>query len=315
MLKFDLVAENNIGYCIMMQSYYNDFSSWIRKQFPAFRVQKIAVDAGFSCPNRDGRISSGGCTYCDNRTFNPSYCNRRKTITEQLREGKAFFSRKYPEMKYLAYFQAYTNTYASLSRLIELYEEALRVEDVVGIVIGTRPDCVSDELLDYLEELSKRTFVLVEYGIETANDQTLKRINRGHDFACSRRAVERTHARGIFTGGHIIVGLPGENAQETLRQAPIISSLPLDILKIHQMQIVKGTRLAEEYAQHPFHVYTVDEYIDVIIGYIARLRKDLVLERFVSQSPKDLLIAPKWGLKNYEFTNLLNNKLREMNVD
>ena len=315
MLKFDLVAENNIGYCIMMQSYYNDFSSWIRKQFPAFRVQKIAVDAGFSCPNRDGRISSGGCTYCDNRTFNPSYCNRRKTITEQLREGKAFFSRKYPEMKYLAYFQAYTNTYASLSRLIELYEEALRVEDVVGIVIGTRPDCVSDELLDYLEELSKRTFVLVEYGIETANDQTLKRINRGHDFACSRRAVERTHARGIFTGGHIIVGLPGENAQETLRQAPIISSLPLDILKIHQMQIIKGTRLAEEYAQHPFHVYTVDEYIDVIIGYIARLRKDLVLERFVSQSPKDLLIAPKWGLKNYEFTNLLNNKLREMNVD
>ena len=315
MLKFDLVAENNIGYCIMMQSYYNDFSSWIRKQFPAFRVQKIAVDAGFSCPNRDGRISSGGCTYCDNRTFNPSYCNRRKTITEQLREGKAFFSRKYPEMKYLAYFQAYTNTYASLSRLRELYEEALRVEDVVGIVIGTRPDCVSDELLDYLEELSKRTFVLVEYGIETANDQTLRRINRGHDFACSRRAVERTHARGIFTGGHIIVGLPGENAQETLRQAPIISSLPLDILKIHQMQIIKGTRLAEEYAQHPFHVYTVDEYIDVIIGYIARLRKDLVLERFVSQSPKDLLIAPKWGLKNYEFTNLLNNKLREMNVD
>lgn len=161
--------------------YYNDFGSWIRKRFPDFRVQKISIDAGFSCPNRDGRISSGGCTYCDNRTFNPSYCDRRKSITEQLEEGKAFFSRKYPDMKYLAYFQAYTNTYAKVELLRQMYEEALQVEDVVGIVIGTRPDCVSDELLDYLEVLNRRTFVLVEYGIESANDETLKRINRGHD--------------------------------------------------------------------------------------------------------------------------------------
>lgn len=292
--------------------YYNDFGSWIRKQFPDFRVQKISIDAGFSCPNRDGKISSGGCTYCDNRTFNPSYCDRRKSITEQLEKGKAFFSRKYPDMKYLAYFQAYTNTYAKVELLRDMYEEALRVKDVVGIVIGTRPDCVSDELLDYLEELNRHTFVLVEYGIESANDETLKRINRGHDFACCRDAVERTHARGILTGGHIIIGLPGEDAEESLRQAPVISSLPLDILKIHQMQIIKGTRLAQEYAVHPFHVYTVEEYIDVIVRYIRLLRKDLVLERFVSQSPKDLLIAPKWGLKNYEFTNLLNNKLKSL---
>nr|WP_296987269.1 TIGR01212 family radical SAM protein [Prevotella sp.] len=292
--------------------YYNDFGSWIRKQFPDFRVQKISIDAGFSCPNRDGRISSGGCTYCDNRTFNPSYCDRRKSITEQLEEGKAFFGRKYPDMKYLAYFQAYTNTYAKVELLRQMYEEALQVEDVVGIVIGTRPDCVSDELLDYLEVLNRRTFVLVEYGIESANDETLKRINRGHDFACCRDAVERTHARGILTGAHIIIGLPGEDAAESLRQAPIISSLPIDILKIHQMQIIKGTRLAQEYAEHPFHVYTVEEYIDVIVKYIRLLRKDLVLERFVSQSPKELLVAPKWGLKNYEFTNLLNNKLKSL---
>lgn len=292
--------------------YYNDFGSWIRKQFPDFRVQKISIDAGFSCPNRDGRISSGGCTYCDNRTFNPSYCDRRKSITEQLEEGKTFFSRKYPDMKYLAYFQAYTNTYAKVELLRQMYEEALQVEDVVGIVIGTRPDCVSDELLDYLEALNRRTFVLVEYGIESANDETLKRINRGHDFACCRDAVERTHARGILTGAHIIIGLPGEDAAESLRQAPIISSLPIDILKIHQMQIIKGTRLAQEYAEHPFHVYTVKEYIDVIVKYIRLLRKDLVLERFVSQSPKELLVAPKWGLKNYEFTNLLNNKLKSL---
>ncbi len=295
-----------------MASYYSDFSTWIRTQFPNFRVQKISIDAGFSCPNRDGRISSGGCSYCDNRTFNPSYCDRRKTISEQLEEGKAFFGRKYPDMKYLAYFQAYTNTYAKVELLRRMYEEALCVPDVVGIVIGTRPDCVSDELLDYLEELSKHTFLLVEYGIESANDETLRRINRGHDFACSRDAVERTHARGILTGGHIIIGLPGEDAEESVRQAPVISSLPLDILKIHQMQVIKGTKLAEEYAAHAFHVYTVEEYIDVIVRYIGLLRKDLVLERFVSQSPKELLVAPKWGLKNYEFTNLLNNRLKAL---
>src|SRR5574344_1573941 len=291
--------------------YYNDFGTWIRKQFPDFRVQKISIDAGFSCPNRDGRISSGGCTYCDNRTFNPSYCDRKKSISEQLEEGKAFFARKYPNMKYLAYFQAYTNTYAKVEQLREMYEEALRVEDVVGIVIGTRPDCMSDELLDYLEELNKRTFLLVEYGIESANDDTLRRINRGHDFACSRDAVERTHARGILTGGHIIIGLPGEDAEESLRQAPIISSLPLDILKIHQMQVIKGTKLADEYEASPFHLFSVDEYIDLIISYISLLRKDLVLERFVSQSPSALLVAPRWGLKNYEFTNLLNNAMKK----
>jgi len=295
-----------------MAAYYNDFGTWIRKRFPDFRVQKISIDAGFSCPNRDGRISSGGCTYCDNRTFNPSYCDRKKSIAEQLEEGKRFFARKYPDMKFLAYFQAYTNTYAKVEELRAMYEEALAVDDVVGIVIGTRPDCVSDELLDYLEKLSHRTFVLVEYGIESTNDETLRRINRGHDFACSRDAVERTHRRGILTGGHIIIGLPGEDAEESLRQAPVISSLPLDILKIHQMQIIKGTRLAQEYAEHPFHVYTVEEYIDVIVRYIQLLRKDLVLERFVSQSPKSLLVAPKWGLKNYEFTNLLNNRLKQM---
>ena len=295
-----------------MAAYYNDFGTWIRKRFPDFRVQKISIDAGFSCPNRDGRISSGGCTYCDNRTFNPSYCDRKKSIAEQLEEGKRFFARKYPDMKFLAYFQAYTNTYAKVEELRAMYEEALAVDDVVGVVIGTRPDCVSDELLDYLEKLSHRTFVLVEYGIESTNDETLRRINRGHDFACSRDAVERTHRRGILTGGHIIIGLPGEDAEESLRQAPVISSLPLDILKIHQMQIIKGTRLAQEYAEHPFHVYTVEEYIDVIVRYIQLLRKDLVLERFVSQSPKSLLVAPKWGLKNYEFTNLLNNRLKQM---
>lgn len=296
-----------------MEQYYHDFGTWIRKQLP-FRVQKISIDAGFTCPNRDGKIGIGGCIFCDNKSFNPSYCSHKKSVTEQLEDGKRFFAKKYPDMKYLAYFQAYTNTYDAVDKLKQLYEEALIVEDVVGIVIGTRPDCVSSELLDYLEELNKRTFLIVEYGIESCNDDTLRYINRGHDFACTRKAVEETAKRGIYVGGHVIMGLPGEDASESLRQAPIISSLPLTMLKIHQMQIIKGTRLAKIYKEQPFHLYTVEEYIDLITQYIGLLRSDLVLERFVTQSPPEMLIAPKWGLKNYEFTNLLNNRLREMRL-
>jgi radical SAM protein (TIGR01212 family) len=293
--------------------YYCDYGTWIRSRFP-FRVQKISVDAGFTCPNRDGRISTGGCIFCNNRTFNPSYCDSRHSVSQQLEEGKRFFARKYPDMKYLAYFQAYTNTYASLDRLKALYEEALGVEDVVGIVIGTRPDCMSDELLDYLSSLNERTFLIVEYGIESANDLTLQFINRGHTFEQSRQEISKTHQRGILTGGHIILGLPGEDAEESIRQASLISALDLDILKIHQMQIIRGTALERIYEQKPFHIYSVDEYIRLIASYIQHLRKDLVLERFASQSPPELLVAPHWGLKNYEFTNLLINYLRQHKI-
>lgn len=289
---------------------YNDFGRWIRSKFP-FRVQKISVNAGFSCPNRDGSIGRGGCIYCDNRTFNPSYCNMSYPVRKQIEEGKGFFARKYPAMKYLAYFQAYTNTYDTVERLKRLYEEALDVEDVVGIVIGTRPDCMPDDLLDYLEDLNRQTFMIVEYGMESANDDTLRRINRGHTFGCACRTIERTVERGIITGGHIIIGLPGESAEESLRQAPLISATKLDILKMHQMQIIRGTRLAEEYNIRPFPTYTADEYIDLVARYIQYLRKDIVLERFVSQSPKDLLLAPDWGLKNHEFTNKLINHLKK----
>jgi uncharacterized protein len=297
----------------MNKVLYNDYGSWIRKKFN-FRVQKISVNAGFSCPNRDGRISLGGCIYCNNKTFNPAYCDNTKSVTEQLSEGKIFFSRKYPEMKYIAYFQAFTNTYSTVDELKAVYEEALECDDVVGIAIGTRPDCISGPLLNYLEALNRQTFVTIEYGIESTNDDTLKKINRGHNFECAKRAVTETAGRGITTCGHIILGLPGENAIESLRQAPLISSLPLDILKMHQLQIIKGTKLANDYAQTPFHLYTVDEYISLIAEYIQYLRKDLVLERFISQSPKDLLVAPYWGIKNYEFTNLLNNKLNSEGI-
>ena len=217
-------------------------------------------------------------------------------------------------MKYLAYFQAFTNTYAPLSELKSLYEEALEVEDIVGIVIGTRPDCMTDDLLDYLSEINRHTFLIVEYGIESANDATLRHINRGHSFEQSRQTIERTNQRGILTGGHIILGLPGEDAEESIRQAPLISALKLDILKIHQMQIIRGTQLEKEYTEKPFHVYSIDEYIKLISNYIQYLRKDLVLERFVSQSPQELLIAPQWGLKNHEFTNLLQNYLKQHDI-
>lgn len=293
-----------------MPTPYIDFGTWIRGIFP-FRVQKLTIDAGFTCPNRDGRISTGGCSFCDNRTFNPSYCDRTKSVTQQLNDGKAFFARKYPDMRYLAYFQAYTNTYASLDRLKAIYEEALSVDGVVGIVIGTRPDCVSGQLLDYLHDLSRHTFVMVEYGIESANDDTLRRINRGHNFECSRQAIANAHSRGLFTCGHVILGLPGEDAAESLRQAPIISSLPIDVLKIHQLQVIRGTTLAKEYARHPFHIYSAEEYISLVAGYIRLLRRDLVIERFVSMSPSDMLIAPKWGLKSHELRDMLFREMGE----
>lgn len=295
----------------MPHQIYNDYGAWMRRQFP-FRVQKISIDAGFSCPNRDGHISHGGCTFCDNRTFNPAYCQPSKSITEQITEGKEFFRHKYPDMKYLAYFQAFSNTYATLDTLQRRYEEALSAEDVVGIVIGTRPDCVSDEVLNYLESLNQQTFMIVEYGIESVSDDTLRRVNRGHNFECSRRAIIETHNRGILTGAHIILGLPGESAEDNVRQANIISALPIDILKLHQLQIIRGTQLAAEYERQPFNLYTADEYIDLCRRYIERLRPDMVLERFVSQSPKELLVAPKWGLKNYEFANRFVNYMKRM---
>lgn len=297
----------------MTEKRYNDYGSWLRTLFP-YKVQKISVNAGMTCPNRDGRKGTGGCIYCNNLTFNPSYCQHGTTITAQLEEGKRFFARKYPKMKYLAYFQAYTNTDAPLPVLQKMYEEALSVPDVVGLIIGTRPDCVSAELLDYLASLSQQTFVMIEYGIETANNDTLRRINRGHTFECAEATVRATADNGIYCGGHLILGLPGEDAEESIRQAPIISSLPLTTLKLHQLQVIRDTRLAQIYQSAPFPLHTAESYIQLVTEYIRHLRPSLVLERFVSQSPANLLIAPQWKLKNHEFTNLLNNHLQVVDV-
>lgn len=287
---------------------YMEFGPWLQSELGC-KVQKISVNAGMTCPNRDGTLGTGGCTFCNNQTFNPAYCRTEKSVTQQLEEGKQFFARKYPTMKYLAYFQAYTNTYAELDRLVSLYEEALRVPDVVGLVIGTRPDCMPDNLLDYLEELNRRTFLIVEYGVESANDETLLRINRGHTFRQSCEAICRTAERGIRVGAHVILGFPWEPFDELMRQAEEIGRLPLTTLKLHQLQIIRGTQLAREYAEHPWAVPTAEEYIDLVLHYISRLPYGLVMERFVSQSPPEMVIAPQWGLKNHEFANLLRNRM------
>lgn len=291
---------------------YREFGDFLRERFP-FKAQKIAINAGFTCPNRDGSKGRGGCTYCNNQTFNPGYCQTDKSVADQLAEGVRFFSRKYPEMRYLAYFQAYTSTYGEQERLERLYEEALGYPGVVGLVIGTRPDCMPDRLLDYLARLSEQVLVLVEYGVESTLDRTLRRINRGHDFAEAEEAIRRTAARGIAVGAHLILGLPGESRDEILGHADRLSDLPLTTLKLHQLQLIRHTRMALEFERQPedFHLFTVDEYIDLAIDFIERLDPAIALERFVSQSPKELLIAPDWGLKNYEFTARVNRRLAE----
>lgn len=279
------------------------YGDWLKQQL-GVKAQKITLNAGFTCPNRDGKVGRGGCTYCNNQTFNPTYCATSLSVTQQLEQGKAFFARKYPGMKYLAYFQAYTNTYDTVDRCIALYEEALRVPDVVGLIIATRPDCMPPALLDYLTELNRRTFLIVEYGVETASDQTLLRINRGHTWQQSVDAIQRTAERGIRVGVHLILGLPGEDHDELIRQARLIAQLPITTLKLHQLQIIRGTRMAREYEAAPWPMPTVEEYIQLVSDYIAQLPPSILLERFVSSSPADLLIAPKWGLKNHEFMDL-----------
>lgn len=289
---------------------YKEFGTWLQAELGC-KAQKLSVDAGLTCPNRDGTLGRGGCTFCDNRTFNPAYCRQGGSITDQLEAGKRFFARKYPTMKYLAYFQSYSNSYGTLSHLKELYEEALRVPDVVGLVIGTRPDCMPDALLEYLEELNRRTFLLVEYGVESANEETLVRVNRGHTFAQARECIIRTAQRGIRVGVHMILGFPWETRSELIRQAQLIASLPITTLKVHQLQVIRGTQLAREYELHPWPLPTAEEYVDLVLEYISHLPPSLVLERFVSQSPPEYVIAPRWGLKNHEFSALVKKAIQK----
>lgn len=294
---------------------YKQFACFLNNIF-SYKVQKISINAGFTCPNRDGSKAVGGCTYCNNQSFSPGYGGKQISVTDQLSNGIAFFSHKYPEMKYLAYFQSYTNTYDDTSKLIALYEEALSYPNVVGLIIGTRPDCMPDELLDYFEMLKNKTFLMIEYGVESTLDSTLEFINRGHTYAESVDAILKTAARGIYTGAHMILGLPGETHEQILDHAHKLSQLPITTLKMHQLQLIKGTVMARQYKEQPelFSLFDVDEYIDLCIDFTERLNPEVIIERFVSQSPKSLLIAPDWGLKNFEFTAKVIKRFAERNT-
>ena len=291
---------------------YLNYNQVMKAEFTE-RIQKISINAGFTCPNRDGSKGRGGCTYCNNQSFSPEYCKPIKTVSEQIEEGINFFKHKYQNQYYLAYFQSYTNTYDSLDKLKKIYEEALSHPQVKGIVVGTRPDCVNDELLDYFAELSKSAYVMIEYGIESTNDETLELINRGHDYACAENAILATAKRGIKTGAHLILGLPKESRETILGHADRISKLPLTAIKLHQLQLVRKTVMAKQFVDNPewFNLYTANEYIDLLIDFVERLNPEIAIERFVSQSPPSLIIAPEWGLKNFEFAVKLEKRLAE----
>lgn len=311
---------------------YNSFIGYFKRKYGE-RLQKIVLDAGFTCPNRDGKVGRGGCTYCDNAAFHPSYSTAGKSLHQQLDEGIEFHKVRYRTTEhYLAYFQSFSNTYASLERLKTLYEEALRHPDVVGLVIGTRPDCVDEQKLDYLAELARgnvlkdwtrslsdgreRTapIIIVEYGIESCYDQTLVRINRGHDFETARVSVQMTADRGLDVGVHFILGLPGETRQMMLDSCKLINALPIRSVKFHQLQIVKGTRMEKEYAEHPqdFERFSLEDYLDFFVDMLERLRPDLFIERFVGEVPPRFVNETPWGLiRNVELLRLLEKRLQE----
>ena len=296
---------------------YNSYAGYFRRLFGG-RVQKLSVDAGFTCPNRDGTVGSGGCTFCINGAFTPSYCTPEKSIARQIEEGIEFHCNRYRSAsRYLAYFQSFSNTYAPVEQLRKLYGEALAHPLVEGIVVGTRPDCIDDEKLDLLAEIAREKYVAVEYGIESVNDRTLKAINRGHDFAAARRAVEMTAARGLHTGAHFIIGFPDETDEELIASTDTINSLPLTTVKFHQLQVFRGTAMAAEYDRNPekFPFRTTEEYIDLIAEILRRLRPDIVLERFASEAPPRYHYGRNWGfLRNETLWSMLEKRLNELGV-
>lgn len=291
------------------------YADYCRKVFGR-RMQKLTVDAGFTCPNRDGRLGTTGCVFCNNAAFNPAYCQPSKSITQQIEEGIAFHQhRRRHNGGYLAYFQAYSNTYAPVEVLRKRFDEALAHPLVDGLVIGTRPDCVNDEKLDFLAQLAQRHYVMVEYGIESCYDSTLLRVNRGHDFACTKQAIEATAQRGIACGGHLILGLPGESWHDMVAEAETLSQLPLTTLKLHQLQILKGSQLAMEYERDRTCVpppFTVDEYVALVKEFLQHLRSDIVVERCVSEVPPRHQAAPERGWRHPDGTPVKAEEISAM---
>lgn len=276
---------------------YNSYNEYFKRTFGS-RVQKVSIDAGFTCPNRDGTVGLGGCTYCNNEAFNPSYCQPSKSVTQQIYEGIEFHKVRYRRaMQYLAYFQTYSNTYAPLEQLKTIYDEALGHPDVVGLVIGTRPDCMDEEKLRYFSELSKTHYVIIEYGLETTNEQSLIALNRGHTHALTDEMIRKTANYGIKTGAHLIFGLPDETRDKMLERATLVSKLPLNTIKFHQLQIVVDTVMAKQFHENPakFNLFTLEEYITFIVKFIERLNPEIVIERFTGEVPPRFLATAAWG--------------------
>jgi hypothetical protein len=296
---------------------FNAYSNYFKRIYGG-RLQKVSIDAGFTCPNRDGTSGFGGCTYCNNDAFNPSYCHPTLSIGEQIQIGVDFLKHRYRKpVGYLAYFQAYSNTYAPLIRLKELYSEALSNPGIEGLIIGTRPDCIDERKLDYLQELSEKHFVAVEYGVESCYDKTLKRINRGHTFEEAEIAITKTADRKIKTGAHFILGLPGETYDEMMQEAEIISRLRIDSVKFHQLQIIKGTAMEKEYHDNPsdFRLFEFDEYVEFFVRFLEKLNPAIVVERFSGEAPPDILAIKMWGKKRTEqIVKIIEDRLEELNT-
>lgn len=292
---------------------WNDYSRFIKHKFGQ-RVQKISVNTGLSCPNLDGTLSSKGCTYCNNSSFSPYYCRRLSSVTEQLKEGIRFFSAKYKAQKYIAYFQNYTNTYTRDAKFRELCNMALETKPVLGLAIATRPDCVTENQLEYLDRLSKDYYISLEIGVESTLDKSLKRINRGHGWNQTQSFFTHTRKYGLHTCAHLILGLPGETDNEMLGHAEKINKLAPDSLKIHQLQVLKNTGMAGDYKTNSsdFSCYTAEEYMHLCMRFLERLRPELVVERFTSESPREMVICPDWaGMKNFEFVHKLRKLMLE----
>lgn len=294
----------------------NFSSNYLKNRFGT-RIQKVAIDAGFTCPNRDGSISTGGCAYCSNDAFNPSYCKPEKSVQQQILEGIEFHEKRYRSAsKYLAYFQAYSNTYASVEKLRTLYEEALQHPQMAGLIIGTRPDCVDDEILGYISELAQKYYIVIEYGIESVYNKTLERINRGHSFEDAVKALQLTQKYGINSGAHFIFGLPGETMEEMIDSSRIISGLPLHSIKFHQLQIIKNTTFEAEYYKdkNQFKLFSLEEYVDFMANYLPLINPDFIIERLANETQPWFNVEETWKLRYDRVLQLIEKRMDDLGV-
>jgi len=289
---------------------YNAFGQYMKDLYGQ-SVYKVNVDAGFTCPNRDGSVATGGCIYCNNDSFRPTACTSTASLREQIEKGIPYLRSRYGAEKFIVYFQPYTNTYASVEILERLYREALDNPGVVGLAIGTRPDCVDEAKIALLESLARESFILVEYGLQSIYDTTLEFINRGHDYACFKRALKMTTGKGIHIGAHLILGFPTETREQMLAMADELSHVPIEFLKIHQLQVIKDTRLADLYAEKPFATFGYHEYIEMLIDFMERLSPDIVLQRLFAAAPDEILIAPIWNKTRSELLRDLDLRMQQ----